>query len=111
MKALLIDANLSPKLVDTMADIYPNSTHVSSVGLGNEFDREVWEYARQNDLLIVTKDADFSELSVLLGFPPKVIWVRRGNCSTRDIEHLLRENLEAISNLSESLATGVLALY
>ena len=111
MKALLVDQNLSPKLVDRLTDLYPDSTHVSFIGLGSEFDRQVWEYARQNDLMIVTKDADFSEMSILMGFPPKVVWIRRGNCSTRDIENLLRENYDAISNLSESSETGVLALY
>lgn len=111
MKGLLFDQNLSPKLVDRLIDLYPASTHVSSIGMGSEFDRQVWEYARQNDLMIVTKDADFSELSILMGFPPKVIWIRRGNCSTTDIEKLLRENHDAISNMSENSEAGVLALY
>jgi predicted nuclease of predicted toxin-antitoxin system len=111
MKLLLFDENLSPNLADRLMDIYPGSVHVSSVGLGNEFDRAVWEYARQNDYMIVTKDADFSEMSILMGFPPKVVWIRRGNCSTRDIENLLRENYDAISNLSDSPSTGILALY
>ena len=111
MRLLLFDENLSPRLVDRLMDIYPGSIHVSSVGLGNEFDRVVWDYARQNDYMIVTKDADFSEISTLLGFPPKVVWIRRGNCATRDIENLLRENYAAISNLSENSEAGILALY
>ncbi|MFB2979897.1 DUF5615 family PIN-like protein [Microseira sp. BLCC-F43] len=80
MKLLLFDQNLSPRLVDRLADIYPGSVHVDAIGLPTAPDREVWEFARQYDYIIVTKDADFSELSLLLGFPPKVIWIRRGNC-------------------------------
>ncbi len=74
-------------------------------------DRAVWDYARQHELIIVTKDADFSEMSLLFNFPPKVIWIRRGNCSTRDIENLLRANAEAIAALSEDPNTGIITLY
>ena len=49
MKLLLFDQNLSPRLVDRLADLYPGSVHVSTVGLSTAFDREVWEYARQHD--------------------------------------------------------------
>ncbi len=61
MKLLLFDENLSPRLVNQLADIYPSSAHVSSVGLSNALDKVVWEYARQNDFMVVTKDADFSD--------------------------------------------------
>jgi len=111
MKPLLFDENLSPRLPDWLADVFPNSLHVSSVGLDRAMDRVVWDYARQNDLMIVTKDADFSEMSLLFSFPPKVIWIRRGNCSTRDIEFLLRTNAEAIATLSDDPNTGILTLF
>ena len=111
MKLLLFDENLSPRLVDRLADIYPGSAHVSSIGLGNALDKAVWEYARQNDFMVVTKDADFSEMSLVSGFPPKVIWIRRGNCSTRDIENLLRESFQAIVALSDDPALGILTLF
>ncbi|MDB9519411.1 DUF5615 family PIN-like protein [Roseofilum reptotaenium CS-1145] len=100
---LLFDQNISPRLVDRLADIYPNSIHVDRLGLASVPDREVWDYAGQHNYLIVTKDADFSELSILLGFPPKVIWIRRGNCSTRDLEELLREKEAVIHVLAQSL--------
>jgi len=111
MKSLLFDQNLSPRLVNRLADLYPTSTHVSTVGLGDAFDRQVWEHARQHECIIVTKDADFSELSLLFGFPPKVIWIRRGNCSTHDIEELIRQNKEAIADLVENPDNGILMLY
>lgn len=111
MKLLLFDQNLSPRLVGQLADIYPGSVHVSMVGLGTASDKAVWEYARQQDYMITTKDADFSELGLLWGFPPKIVWIRRGNCSTIEIENLLRSNYDAIVALSEDQDTGVLALF
>jgi len=111
MKLLLFDQNISPRLVNSLADLYPHSAHVSTLGLDTSSDRVVWEYARQRDYMIVTKDADFSELGLLLGFPPKVIWIRRGNCSTKEIETLLRENYEAIVILSDDARVGILTLF
>jgi predicted nuclease of predicted toxin-antitoxin system len=111
MKLLLFDQNLSPHLVERLADIYPGSVHVSMIGLGAASDRAIWEYARQHDYMITTKDADFGELGLLWGFPPKIVWIRRGNCSTSDIEYLLRNNYEAVVALSEDQTTGVLALF
>jgi len=111
MKLLLFDQNLSPRLVGRLADIYPNSAHVFSLGLGDAMDIDVWEFARDNDYMIVTKDADFSEFGIIKGFPPKIIWIRRGNCSTQDIENILRENFSAISELSVDENSGILALF
>jgi predicted nuclease of predicted toxin-antitoxin system len=108
---LLLDQNLSPRLVHRLADLYPSSSHVMEVGLDRSLDKEVWNYARQHDYLIVTKDVDFSELSLLQGFPPKVIWIRRGNCSTHDIETILRENLNSIKAMNEDASTGILELF
>jgi predicted nuclease of predicted toxin-antitoxin system len=94
-----------------LADIYPNSVHVSAIGLGKALDIEIWQYARDNHYMIVTKDADFSEFGLLKGFPPKIIWIRRGNCSTQEMETILRENFTAISILSENEDLGILTLF
>ncbi len=111
MKLLLFDQNISPRLVDRLADIYPDSVHVFNLGLGDAMDIEIWQYAHDNDYMIVTKDADFSEFGIIKGFPPKIIWIRRGNCSTQEIETILRENYSAISELSEDSETGILTLF
>jgi predicted nuclease of predicted toxin-antitoxin system len=111
VKRFLFDQNLSPRLVTRLTDLYPNSTHVDTLGLGTSSDRDVWEYARLKDFMIVTKDTDFSELSILLGTPPKVIWIRRGNCSTNDIEKLLRDNYSDINAFSNDVNSGVLTLF
>ena len=70
---LLFDQNLSPKLINRLADLYPNSDHLDLLGLGTADDALVWEHARRNGFLVITKDADFADLSVLRGFPPKVV--------------------------------------
>ena len=107
---LLFDQNLSPRLVTRLADLFPDSSHVSLLGLGRADDVIVWEYARANGFLLVTKDADFGELSTLRGFPPKVIWLRLGNCTTAQIERLLRLHFEAVRRLTESDNIGILSL-
>jgi len=73
-------------------------------------DDDVWNYARDNVCIIVTKDADFSERSLLRGFPPKVIWIRRGNCSTSDIESLFREHRDLIFAFDLDQQAAVLQL-
>lgn len=108
---LLFDQNLSPHLVRRLDKLYPDSVHVETVGLDKAFDKEVWEYARGNQFIIVSKDADFNELSLLWGSPPKVIWIRRGNCKTETIESLLRSNYEAIETFSEDDEVGTLVLF
>lgn len=108
---LLFDQNLSPRLATRLADLYPSSAHVDPLGLGEVDDRVVWNYARQNGFLVVTKDSDFSELVVYLGFPPKVIWIRRGNCSTHDIEQILRKNYDVVAQFAASESTGILTLW
>jgi predicted nuclease of predicted toxin-antitoxin system len=97
---LLFDANLSPLLVRHLKDLYPGSLHVEQINEVSAQDPEIWNYAKENDLIIVTKDSDFEAMSQLSNEPPKIIWIRRGNCSTAEIEEILRNNSEAISSLS-----------
>jgi predicted nuclease of predicted toxin-antitoxin system len=108
---LLFDHNLSPQLVNRFADLYPDSQHVFLLGMDQDDDRQIWEYAAQQDFTIVTRDSDYNDLSLLLGFPPKVIWIRRGNCSTQTIESILRAATKAIQEFNQSASIGVLTLY
>ncbi len=94
---LLFDENLPQALVASLDDLYPGSEHVLTAGLGGSGDGAVWSYAGLHGLTIVSKDSDFFNRSVLSGAPPKVIWIRRGNCSTTEIEHLLRSRHGAIT--------------
>lgn len=90
MSKLLFDQNLSPRLASRLADLYPDSSHVSLAGLDRASDGALWVYAQANDYILVTKDIDFNDMSVLRGFLPKVLWLRLGNCTTRDVEQALR---------------------
>lgn len=93
-----------------MVDLFPNSEHVDAAGLGSSTDDVVWDYARQNGLVIVTKDEDYSQMSVLRGYPPKILWLLIGNCSTAEVEALLRRRSADIQGFELDDAVGVLAL-
>ena len=107
---LLFDHNLSRHLVHHLDDVYPGASHVALIGLERASDDDVWRYARDNGFIIVTKDTDFRDLSVLRGFPPRVVWLRIGNCSTADIEQLLRRSYATISAFLDESTTGLLTL-
>lgn len=107
---LLLDQNLSPRLVDLLADIHPDSAHVQSLQLDRSSDEVVWNYARQYGFTIVTKDTDFHERSVIHGSPPKIVWIRRGNCSTSMIEKILRDHYADIQALVSNPETSYLVL-
>ncbi len=94
-----------------LSDLFPDSSHVYLLGLDRVDDTVIREYAKQHDFLIVTKDADFSDLCLLRGFPPKVIWIRRGNCKTSDIESILRNHYDEIEAISTDQIVGVLTLF
>lgn len=108
---LLFDQNLSPRLASRLNDLFPDSNHVYPLGLDHVLDSEVWDYARDNGFIMVSKDADFSELSLLHGHPPKLIWLRLGNCTTAQIERLLRSSYEAIEQMNQDSLVGILSLF
>jgi predicted nuclease of predicted toxin-antitoxin system len=87
---LLFDENLSPKLARRLASLFIDSRHVHDCGLGASDDSQIWQYAAANDYILISKDLDFYDRSLVHGSPPKLIWVRTGNCSTDRIETLLR---------------------
>jgi predicted nuclease of predicted toxin-antitoxin system len=76
---LLLDANLSRRIVPFLQEKFPSTNHVALLGLEQASDREIWEYAKTEGFVIVSKDNDFQDLSVLLGSPPKVVWIRSQN--------------------------------
>ena len=117
---LLFDENLPPGLVHDLADVFPGSTHVRDVGLQAASDDRIWTQAATDDriwtqaatsnLQIVTKDDDFRQRSFLHGFPPKVVWLRVGNCSRRDIAAVLRRNVAAIERFVDDPEAALLIL-
>ena len=107
---LLFDENLSRKLVGKLAALFPGSTHVALEGLGGASDQKIWEFAKTQDFIIVTADADFYELVTTYGPPPKVIWLRSWQYPTGVAEQLLRSNAVRISEFVENPEQGLLIL-
>jgi predicted nuclease of predicted toxin-antitoxin system len=107
---LLLDQNISYKLLSSISGIFPDSTHVRLEHLEQKTDSEIWEFAKKGGYTIVTHDADFYELALLHGFPPKVIWLRCGNTSTKNIEQILVNKFELIKELSTSADHACLEL-
>ncbi len=85
--------------------------HVADVGLGNEDDPTIWQYALDNGLHILTKDKDFNGIQSLKGFPPKIIWIRAGNVPTKYIAWLLKENYPLIDKFIKNKDIGIIEIY
>jgi predicted nuclease of predicted toxin-antitoxin system len=103
----LFDQNISQRILKVLPENYVGSSHVKKVGLINAPDRQIWEFAKKNDFIIVTQDSDFNELNSLLGFPPKIIWIRTGNLKTQLIIEILIDNYLDILKFSEDDNFGV----
>jgi predicted nuclease of predicted toxin-antitoxin system len=108
---LLFDQNLSRSLARQLGDIYPESQHVTEIGLAEASDSDIWQYAKEKGLAIVSKDTDFQQRSLLYGSPPKFIWLRVGNCSTSAIDSLLRRSSPIIHTFLIDLQESHLILH
>jgi predicted nuclease of predicted toxin-antitoxin system len=103
---LVLDQNLSFRLIALLSDIFPGARHVRTVGLASADDESVWAYAETHRFATVSKDGDFHQRSLLLGAPPKVVWLRLGNCTTSEIEDVLRRrNAEIIEFIGDDEAS------
>lgn len=93
---LLLDQNISYRVVKNISGVYPNVRHVSSLGLLNEEDLLIWNFAKDEDYTIVTFDSDFYELQLTKGFPPKIIWLRFGNSTKSALTNFFLDRRETI---------------
>jgi predicted nuclease of predicted toxin-antitoxin system len=107
---LLLDENLSRRLVPRILDLFPESIHVGAEGLLQAPDSLVWEFAKANAFSIVTADADFYELATTLGPPPKVIWLRGCDYPTAVAEELIRRQAIRIAEFLNEPERAVLVL-
>ncbi len=107
---LLVDENLPPRLVRDLADLFPDSTHVSSVGLASTPDAIIWEYARTHGFAFLTKDKDVASLSIAWGAPPQVILLQTGNCTTADLVQIIRNNAIRFSDFESDTRRSLLVL-
>lgn len=93
---LLLDENISRRIVPLLSDHFPESTQVALIGLERATDLEVWKYAKNNDYVLVTHDSDFYDLAFMKGSPPKIIWLKTGNITKQEIVNLLILNKDLI---------------
>src|SRR3954464_5975091 len=108
---LLLDHHLSHKLVKRLADLFPDSTQTRLLGFATAADSVIWDYAKQNGFVVVTLDADYYDVSLLRGHPPKLIWLRCGNQKTAYVEKLLRDEYNRIMAFEKDASVGCLEIY
>ena len=107
---LLLDENLSPRLVELLAGDFPDSTHIERLRMRGATDAAIWAYAREQGYTIVSKDNDFRQYAFLHGPPPKVIWLSVGNAGTAAIANLLRTQTSTILTFNSDPEQSLLVL-
>jgi predicted nuclease of predicted toxin-antitoxin system len=99
---LLFDQNISHRIIKLLSSDFEGSTTVKYENLINYSDKAIWDFAKKSNFTIVTQDADFNDLNLLNGFPPKIIWLRTGNLKTEELATILKnhsiENMEFENN-------------
>ena len=108
---ILLDENLSFKIKKELKHLFDDLKHVSDLNLVKTDDFAIWDYAKTHQYSIITFDADFIDLSVLNGFPPKIIWLRIGNSATANIVQVLKHNYVIINEFLLSTENGFLEIY
>ncbi len=107
---LLLDQNLSRRLLHMLEADYPGSSHVAELGLSTATDNAIWDHARDHSFIVVSKDSDFRQLAFLLGPPPKAIWLRVGNATTLEVLDVIRQHHEAIVEFAANDQEALLVL-
>ena len=107
---LLLDQNLSWRLVSELQELFPGSRHVREAGMDRADDVVVWEHAKREGFMILSKDSDFQQRSLLYGAPPQCIWLRIGNCSTTEIAKLIRKHAADIREFANRAVETYLVL-
>ena len=86
---LLIDQNISNRIVIRLIGHFTDVKHVKELGLENSNDYNIWKFAKKENFVIVTFDSDFYDFILINGFPPKIIWLRTGNIKTSALAEIL----------------------
>lgn len=107
---ILVDQNLPPVLAEFLEREFPGSAHVRTIGLRDALDSELWDHARRDGFVIMSKDSDFRQRSFLLGHPPKVIWIRTGNCSTASLCAMVEGSKRLIRDFIADATGALLAI-
>jgi len=107
---LLFDENLSFKLRARLQDVFLGSQHVRDIGMEQVGDAEIWEFAKREGFVIVTKDADFNDMSVMRGHPPYIVWLRTGNSRVSQIEASIRLHQDIIEESVHEGKFGIIEI-
>jgi predicted nuclease of predicted toxin-antitoxin system len=108
---LLLDENLSRRIVPLLQTAYPGTSQIALLKLETASDREIWEFAKSNDFVIVTRDSDFHELSTLYGAPPSVVWLKTGNQSRISVLGYLLDHAEEINSALQQNNKSCIEIY
>ena len=110
---LLLDANVSWRLIPVLKEQFGECIHVDDIPelVFPAKDTKIWQYAKDNGYTVITRDNDFNELIAIKGFPPKIIWLRTGNCSRKYTADLLIRSKQAIMELLDSAEYGLLEIF
>jgi predicted nuclease of predicted toxin-antitoxin system len=107
---LLLDQNLSRRLLPALEPYFPGSSHTALCGLERASDLDVWRAAKSSGAAIVTKDADFVEMALIKGWPPKIVRLDLGNVNNDAILNCLLKHREAIADFLSAGDDGVLEI-
>jgi predicted nuclease of predicted toxin-antitoxin system len=107
---LLFDQNISYRLVKRIAPRFPGSQQLRKLGLDNRPDKEIWDYAKNEEYVMVTFGSDFYDLSLAYGHPPKLIWLKTGNMTTMNLEKLLFNKADQIESFVRDIELGCLEI-
>jgi predicted nuclease of predicted toxin-antitoxin system len=107
---LLFEQNISFRIMRLLPDSFTDCRHVRSVGLNDCDDVEIWQFAKRNGFTVLTFDADFLDISILRGFPPKIVWLRTGNLTTSEIAERLILNYSSIASFIDNIDQNCLEI-
>lgn len=108
---LLLDENISFRVVQSLTNIFPGSIHISNQQPQLKEDQQIFDFAKANDFTIVSFDEDFYDLQLLKGYPPKIVWLRFGNSGNLRVVSKLIENQEAIISFLSNPDSGIIEIY
>ena len=99
-----VDAHLSPAIATWMTSTFGlEAIALRDLGLRDAEDPEIFEAAKAQEAIVMTKDSDFVDLVDRLGSPPQIIWLTCGNTSNARLREILSETLPRALEL---LASG-----
>jgi len=94
-----------------LQDKFPESKHIRFLGLNDASDIEIFEYAKSYGFAVLTFDSDFMDLNLIYGFPPKIIWLKTGNLTTKVIVALIENHILTIINFLKSKDKEILEIF